>query len=73
MIIASQEALDHIEAQKNKAMAPDKIKAAEKFLSMDFETIYASLTREEQQQFWRKVIDKIIFDPETRDFSIIFL
>lgn len=68
-----QEALDHIEAQKNKAMAPDKIKAAEKFLSMDFETIYASLTREEQQQFWRKVIDKIIFDPETRDFSIIFL
>lgn len=59
--------------KKNKAMAPDKIKAAEKFLSMDFETIYASLTREEQQQFWRKVIDKIIFDPETRDFSIIFL
>lgn len=68
-----QQALSEITAQKNKAQCPDKLNAAKQFLNMDFESIYDALSQDERQQFWRKVIDKIIFDPETRGFSIIFL
>ncbi|MDO5433357.1 recombinase family protein [Eubacterium sp.] len=68
-----QQALSKIEAQKNKALSPDKIDAAKKFLSMDFEDIYDALSREERQMFWRKIIKKIIFDPETRTYNVLFL
>ena len=50
------------QAEEVKIEKPVDTEAVKAFLATDFEGSYEILTKEERQQFWRTIIDEIVFD-----------